>query len=218
MGSVSWLLRSLPAMTGELPRFDPEHTPAEPLELFLRWFGEAVGAGVREPHTMTLGTVDADGMPDVRVLLLREVDERGWQFATDRRSAKGRQLTARPDAALGFYWPEQGRQVRVRGKVFDLGLAASAADFLSRSPASRMASLSSVQSDTMSEQSDITLAMQEAERLLAADPDFVPESHAVYAVVPASVEFWQGDPASRRHPRLRYRRSAESWVKERLWP
>ncbi|BCY06675.1 pyridoxal 5'-phosphate synthase [Actinoplanes sp. L3-i22] len=212
------MLRTLPAMAGELSHFDLDRTPAEPRELFLRWFGEAVAAGVREPHAMNLATVDEDGLPDVRVLLLRDVDERGWQFATDRRSAKGRQLTARPDAALGFYWPEQGRQVRVRGKVFDLGLAASAADFLSRSPVSRTASLSSVQSDTMAEDSDITLALQEAERLLAADPDFVPESHAVYAVVPVSVEFWQGDPASRRHPRLRYRRSADSWVKERLWP
>lgn len=216
--SISWLLRTLPAMSGELSRFDTDRTPAEPRELFLRWFGEAVGAGVREPHAMNLATVDEDGMPDVRVLLLRDVDERGWHFATDRRSAKGRQLTASPDAALGFYWAEQGRQVRVRGKVFDLGLAASAADFLSRSPMSRTASLSSVQSDVMSDESDITLALQEAERLLAGNPDFVPESHAVYAVVPVEVEFWQGDPATRRHPRLRYRRSAESWVKELLWP
>ncbi|MFI1987986.1 pyridoxal 5'-phosphate synthase [Actinoplanes sp. NPDC020271] len=205
-------------MTGELARFDPDRTPAEPRELFLRWFGEAVGAGVREPHAMNLATVDEQGLPDVRVLLLRDVDDRGWHFATDRRSAKGRQLTACPSAALGFYWPEQGRQVRVRGKVFDLGLAASAEDFLSRSPVSRTASLSSVQSDVIAEKSDITLALQEADRLLAEDPDFVPDSHAVYAVVPTAVEFWQGEPASRRHPRLRYRRSAESWVKELLWP
>jgi pyridoxamine 5'-phosphate oxidase len=218
MGSISWLLRSLPVMTGELSRFDPERTPDEPLELFLRWFGEAVGAGVREPHAMTLGTVDPDGLPDVRVVLLREADERGWQFATDRRSAKGRQLAARPDAALGFHWPEQGRQIRVRGKVFDLGLAASAADFLERSPRSRLASLSSVQSDVLGDASDVTLALDEARRLLAEDPDFVPESHVVYTVVPISVEFWQGEPSSRRHPRLRYRRSADSWAKERLWP
>ncbi|WP_436521881.1 pyridoxine/pyridoxamine 5'-phosphate oxidase [Actinoplanes sp. HUAS TT8] len=216
--SISWLLRTLPAMTGEMARFDLDRTPDEPHELFLRWFGEAVGAGVSEPHAMNLATVDDQGLPDVRVLLLREVDERGWHFAGDRRSAKGRQLAARPDAALGFYWREQGRQVRVRGKVFDLGLAASAADFLSRSPSARLAALSSVQSDVLPGESDLTLARHEAERLLAADPDFVPESHAVYAVVPISVEFWQGDPASRRHPRLRYRRAAESWVKELLWP
>jgi len=154
----------------------------------------------------------------VRVLLLREVDERGWHFATDRRSAKGRQLTAGPQAALGFYWPEQGRQIRVRGKVFDLGFAAAAADFLSRSPTSRAASLSSVQSDVISDESDVTLALHEAGRLLAEDPDFVPDSHVMYALAPVEVEFWQGEPASRRHPRLRYRRSAESWVKELLWP
>ncbi|GAA2901191.1 pyridoxamine 5'-phosphate oxidase [Actinoplanes cyaneus] len=216
--SISWLLRTLPAMTGELARFDLDRTPAEPRELFLRWFGEAVAAGVREPHAMNLATVDEGGLPDVRVLLLREVDERGWHFATDRRSAKGRQLTAGPQAALGFYWPEQGRQIRVRGKVFDLGLAAAAADFLSRSPTSRTASLSSVQSDVLADLSDVTLAMHEAERLLAEDPDFVPESHVMYALAPVSVEFWQGEPASRRHPRLRYRRSADSWVKEALWP
>ncbi|GIF05804.1 pyridoxine/pyridoxamine 5'-phosphate oxidase [Actinoplanes siamensis] len=217
MGNISWLLRTLPAMAGELPRFDLGRTPAEPRELFLRWFGEAVAAGVREPHVMSLSTVDQDGLPDVRVLLLRDLDERGWHFASDRTSAKGRQLGARPAAALGFYWREQGRQVRVRGTVIDLGPEAAAEDFLARSPLSRLAMLSSAQSDVVTDPQNEGPARAEAERLIAADPDFVPAAHAVYAVDPVGVEFWQGDPG-RRHVRLRYRRTADSWLREQLWP
>lgn len=98
-----------------LPSFDPSAAPSAPLPLFHSWFADAVAAGQTEPHTMTLATADAEGRPDVRTLMLHDADERGWHFATHTTSAKGRQLAARPDAALGFYWPAQGRQVRVRG-------------------------------------------------------------------------------------------------------
>ncbi|GLW27155.1 pyridoxine/pyridoxamine 5'-phosphate oxidase [Actinoplanes regularis] len=215
MGNVSWLSRSLPIMAGELPRFDLGYVPAEPRELFLRWFGEAVAAGVGEPHVMSLCTVDEDALPDVRVLVLRELDERGWHFATDRNSEKGRQLAANPAAALGFHWREQGRQVRVRGRVVDLGKAAATADFLSRSPRSRLASMIGAQSGVIADPAAEERAWSEAGERLAADPGFVPASHAVYAVDPVSVEFWQGDPG-RRHVRLRYRRSAEVWIQEQL--
>ncbi|GAA2668061.1 pyridoxine/pyridoxamine 5'-phosphate oxidase [Actinoplanes palleronii] len=217
MDGISWLLRGLPVMTGELPGFDLDDTPAEPRELFLRWLGEAVAAGVREPHVMSVATVDQDALPDVRVLVLRDLDARGWQFVTDRTSAKGRHLTAHPAAALGFHWREQGRQIRVRGHVFDLGVSVAADDFLARSPAARLASLSSAQSDVITDPENEGLARSEAQRLIDEDPGFVPAGHVVYALDPVSVEFWQGD-ASRRHVRLRYRRSADEWIKERLWP
>jgi pyridoxamine 5'-phosphate oxidase len=217
MESVRGLLRGLPVLAGELPRFDPADTPGEPRELFLRWLAEAVHGGVREPQAMTLATVDEDGLPDLRVLILKEVDESGWQFATDRTSAKGRQVAGRPAAALGFHWREQGRQIRVRGTVLDLDRATSAADFLARPAASRVASLASAQSAVLTDPADLEKALAEAERTVAEAPETVAADHTVYAIDPVSVEFWQGD-ASRRHVRLRYRRDGEKWIKERLWP
>lgn len=94
----------------ELPSFDPASAPADPVPLFHAWFAEAVAAGQAEPHTMSLATADAEGLPDVRTLMLHDADERGWHFATHATSAKGRQLAARPYAALGFYWPARGRR------------------------------------------------------------------------------------------------------------
>ncbi|CAM5283079.1 Pyridoxine/pyridoxamine 5'-phosphate oxidase [Streptomyces tendae] len=114
------LLRSLrvwdPAVT-ELPPLDPADAPGDPLELFTSWFAEAVAAGEREPHTVTLATADAEGLPDARVVMLHGADADGWAFATHADSRKGRHLAARPYAALTFYWPVLGRQVRLRGPV-----------------------------------------------------------------------------------------------------
>ncbi|MGW4107413.1 pyridoxamine 5'-phosphate oxidase family protein, partial [Streptomyces sp. NPDC004976] len=114
------LLRTLrvwdPALT-TLPPFDPGAAPAAPLPLFARWLAEAAAAGQPEPHTMSLATTDAEGLPDARIVMLHGADERGWSFATHAHSRKGGQLAARPYAALVFYWPVLGRQVRVRGPV-----------------------------------------------------------------------------------------------------
>jgi pyridoxamine 5'-phosphate oxidase len=110
--SIRDLLRGLTVFVRPLPQFVAGNTPADPTMLFVSWLSEAVSAGVMEPHAMTLGTLDADGPPDSRVLLLKDIDHPGWQFATDADSAKGRQIAVRPVAALGFYWREQGRQVR----------------------------------------------------------------------------------------------------------
>lgn len=93
-----------PAVT-ELPAFEPATAPADPLALFTAWFAEAVAAGQTEPHTMSLATAGEDGLPDVRTVMLHGADASGWSFATHVDSRKGRQLTARPYAALGFYWP-----------------------------------------------------------------------------------------------------------------
>ncbi len=106
--------------------------PAKPTLLFERWLCEAIDEGVPEPHAMTLSTCDGGGVPDARILILKDVDEQGWWFATSRVSAKGGQLGERPAAALTFYWPLQARQVRVRGPVVTGSPERSAADFLAR--------------------------------------------------------------------------------------
>jgi pyridoxamine 5'-phosphate oxidase len=215
--SIGDLLRGLPVFARPLPPFTPGDTPDDPHHLFVAWLSEAIAAGVVEPHAMTLSTLDADGLPDSRVLVLKDIDARGWQYATDAGSAKGRQTARRPVAAMSFYWREQGRQVRVRGSVSSLGREISAGDFLARPVGSRVASLVGQQSQVLRERADLDSALAAAEATVQADPGTVYEHHTVYAVLPVSVEFWQGD-AQRRHVRLRYRRSGDSWVKELLWP
>ncbi|MGW4563364.1 pyridoxamine 5'-phosphate oxidase family protein, partial [Streptomyces sp. NPDC004561] len=92
-----------------LPPFDPDTAPPTPLSLFTSWFAEAVAAGQPEPHTMSLATVDEEGRPDVRIVMLHGADPDGWSFATHATSRKGRALSAHPYAALAFYWPVLGR-------------------------------------------------------------------------------------------------------------
>jgi pyridoxamine 5'-phosphate oxidase len=219
--SIRDLLRGLPVFARPLPPFAPDEAPDDPHVLFITWLGEAVAAGVVEPHAMTLSTMDADGLPDTRVLLLKDIDPSGWQFATSSDSAKGRQLADHPVAALGFYWREQGRQVRLRGGVSAVDRETSARDFLDRPTASRVASLASRQSEVLNDPADLDRALAMADATVRTRPDSVCDTHTVYVVTPFAVEFWQGD-AQRRHVRLRYRQvdgdGGDRWTKELLWP
>ncbi|MFI0760600.1 pyridoxal 5'-phosphate synthase [Streptomyces anulatus] len=202
----------------ELPPFDPASAPAAPVPLFHAWFAEAVAAGQAEPHTMSLATADAEGMPDVRTLMLHDADERGWHFATHATSAKGRQLAARPYAALGFYWPARGRQVRVRGPVVRCTPAESHADLHARSTGALAAALTGAQSEVVGSAAELHRAADAAWDRARAEPDAEAPTWTRYVVEPAEVEFFQGD-ARRRHIRLRYRRQEDGdWTRELLWP
>lgn len=207
LSAARLLLRELPSLAGPLPDFDPTKALDTPQEQFLVWLRAAIAAGVREPHAMTLGTVDADGSPDARVLILKDLDERGWHFATSRQSPKGHQLSATPIVSLTFYWPTLGRQVRIRGEAIDLGREAAAADFWARSPDARANAALARQSQVM--EGNIATTLSEAQD--------VPESWSVFAVKPASVEFWQGR-TDRHHVRLRYDSAEAGWKTTRLWP
>ena len=215
--TVRDLLRGLPVFDRPLPAFDTESAPEEPSALFLSWLHEAIEAGVSEPHAMTLASVDAEGRPDARVLILKDVDADCWQFATASTSAKGTQLAARPHAALSFHWREQGRQVRVRGAVATADPSVSAADFLAKPDGSRIAGLVGRQSAVLEDPGKLTLEIEAATHRLAQDPFAVAEDHVVYVLTPAEVEFWQGD-RQRQHVRLRYSRAVNGWITERLWP
>lgn len=200
-------------LAGPLPRFDPNAAAEAPDEQFLAWLREAIVAGVREPHAMTLATVDAQGAPDARVLLLKDIDASGWHFATSALSAKGRQLDGNRAAALTFYWPVLGRQVRVRGPVVPLPAEVGAADFRARSPGAR--GLARLERQSLPLES-----VRALERALAGSVawgDTLPASWTVYALVPETVEFWQGDP-HRKHTRLRYRKVNGGWTRGLLWP
>ncbi|MFD5342395.1 pyridoxal 5'-phosphate synthase [Streptomyces anulatus] len=202
----------------ELPSFDPASAPADPVPLFHAWFAEAVAAGQAEPHTMSLATADAEGLPDVRTLMLHDADERGWHFATHATSTKGRQLAARPYAALGFYWPAQGRQVRVRGPVVRCTPAESHADLHARSTGALAAALTGAQSEVVGSAAELHRAADAAWDRARAEPDAEAPTWTRYVVEPAEVEFFQGD-ARRRHIRLRYRLQEDGdWTRELLWP
>ncbi|MGY4858178.1 pyridoxine/pyridoxamine 5'-phosphate oxidase [Cryobacterium sp. AP23] len=130
--SLRTRLRALPDFPEDLPRFDPAAAPADPAELFLAWLEEALAVGVRQPHAFSLATVNTGGVPSSRMLILKDLDADGWQFATARTSRKGRELAENPRAALNFYWSELGRQVRVVGSVVELSAEASARDWAER--------------------------------------------------------------------------------------
>ncbi|MZD10266.1 pyridoxal 5'-phosphate synthase [Streptomyces sp. SID5785] len=211
------LLRTLRVWDTDLPDFDPDRTPQDPLPLFTQWFAEAVAAGQREPHAPALATTDADGHADVRVVMLHGADERGWHFASHAGSAKGRQLAGTPYAALGFYWSVQGRQVRVRGTVTTGAAEAAQADLHARSTGALASALVGHQSEVLASQDELARASAAAWERAQREPETVVASWTVYALRPDEVEFFQGD-ARRRHVRLRYRRGDGHWHKELLWP
>lgn len=215
------VLHSLRVWDTDLPAFtpDPASAPAAPLPLFKEWFLDAAAAGQVEPHTMTLATVaaDAEARPDARTLMLHDADERGWHFASHAGSAKGRQLAAAPHAALHFYWPVRGRQVRLRGRVSTGTSQEAYADLHARSTGALASALVGRQSEVLDAQEELAAAADAAWARAHAEPDAHAESWTVYVLDPDEVEFFQGD-ARRRHVRLRYRREGGSWVKELLWP
>ncbi|WP_346959739.1 pyridoxamine 5'-phosphate oxidase family protein [uncultured Arthrobacter sp.] len=130
--SFRQFLRVLPDFPDALPDFDPEQAPADPAELFRQWLAEALAAGVPQPNACSLATADALGRPSSRMLILKDIDDDGWHFATSRLSRKGRELADNPHAALNFFWQQQGRQVRVAGEVVELSAEASAVDWHDR--------------------------------------------------------------------------------------
>ncbi|MFJ7768988.1 pyridoxal 5'-phosphate synthase [Streptomyces sp. NPDC097107] len=215
------LLRSLrvwdPAVTA-LPPFDPATAPGDPLTLFTAWFAEAVVAGQSEPHTVSLATADAEGLPDVRVVMLHGADADGWSFATHAGSRKGHHLAARPYAALVFYWPVLGRQVRLRGPVAAAPADVAHADLHARSTGALAAALTGRQSADLDSPDELARASEAAWERAGREPDAPVPSWTLYRLLPDEVEFFQGD-ARRRHVRLAYRRTEEGgWDTRLLWP
>jgi pyridoxamine 5'-phosphate oxidase len=211
------VLRGLDVFAGDLPDFDLGTLPPEPRELFVGWLLAAVRAGVREPHAMTLSTTGEDGAPSARVLILKDVSPDGWHFAADAGGRKGRELAARPAAALTFYWSPLARQIRIRGRVEPGGPAAGAADFLARSPAARAEALLGRQSTPLAGPAVREAAVREAAARVAADPGLVAPGWTSYTLHADTVEFWQGD-RERRHTRVVYTRTGEGWERGQLWP
>jgi pyridoxamine 5'-phosphate oxidase len=217
--SIKSLLRSLPSLKGPFIPDDFAHFPETPQQAFTLWLNDAIAQDIKEPHAMTLSTVDANGYPDARVLILKNVDDRGWHFASKADSPKGTQIASSPKVALTFYWPLLGRQIRIRGRAAELSAAESAADFLERPLGSRATAVASLQSERMDETVDLGEKIADAQALIEDNPEYISSLWRLYAVAPETVEFWQG-ATDRLHQRLRFERHGEDgqWVKCALYP
>ncbi|MFD0716041.1 pyridoxal 5'-phosphate synthase [Paenibacillus sp. GCM10027626] len=209
-------LRAIKSLAGPFPSFHVEEASERPYELFLEWLGGAIEHGVHEPHAMTLSTIDHDGTPDARVLILKDVDERGWYFASSLESRKGQQIACNPGVALTFYWPGLGRQIRIRGKAVSMAEELSAQDFLNRGAVARAIALIGKQSAILDKREDFEEAFEQQMNRISQTPDVVAPSWTLYRVEAQEVEFWQGNE-ERKHKRLRYRLDGEKWIKNLLW-
>ncbi|WP_439256993.1 pyridoxamine 5'-phosphate oxidase [Lonepinella sp. BR2271] len=189
---------------------------ADPLKQFERWLNEAITAKVCEPTAMNLATVNEQGKPSSRVVLLKEVNAQGFVFFTNYHSQKGQALAHMPFAALNFFWGELERQVRIEGRVEKLSPEQSDAYFATRPYTSQVGAWASEQSAVISSKNQL---LTKAAMIAAKHPLKIPRPPhwGGYVVIPEMVEFWQGRP-SRLHDRIRYRLVNGSWVIERLSP
>jgi len=189
----------------------------EPIALFVEWLTDARASEPNDANAMALATVDAAGLPDARMVLLKDVDARGFTFYSNRESAKGEALAAHPAAALLFHWKSLRRQVRVRGAVEPVSAAEADAYFASRARESRIGAWASDQSRPLDSRATLELAVAR-ETARFADGDVPrPERWTGWRVLPDSIEFWRDRPF-RLHDRLRFDRAAGGWTKTRLWP
>ena len=189
----------------------------EPVPLFIDWLADARATEPNDANAMTLATVDAAGLPDARIVLLKDVEARGFTFYSNRESAKGEALAAHPSAALLFHWKSLRRQVRVRGAVEPVSAAEADAYFASRARESRIGAWASDQSRPLESRDALERAVaRETARFAEADVPR-PERWTGWRVIPDSFEFWRDRPF-RLHDRLRFDRAGEGWSRTRLWP
>ena len=191
---------------------------ADPLDLFADWFAQARETEPNDSNAMALSTVDAEGMPDVRMVLLKDISADGFTFYTHETSAKGVQLLANPKAALLLHWKSLRRQVRIRGEVVAGSDAAADAYFASRARISRLGAWASDQSKRLESPEALKAKLAEMEERFGAEGDVPrPSGWRGFCVVPQSIEFWQDQPF-RLHDRVEFVRVGEGWTKGRLNP
>lgn len=193
--------------------------PAEPFALFRQWFEDAVKTEQPpvEANAMTLATVDAEGRPHCRVLLLKALDDQGFTFFTNYQSAKGQHLLANGYAAMTFFWPALERQVRIEGRAAKVTPAESDAYYQVRPLGSRLGAWASPQSQVIEGRETLEQLLKATQERFSDSAPHCPEHWGGYRLVPDRMEFWQGRP-SRLHDRLNYRVADGQWHRERLAP
>lgn len=190
---------------------------ADPMAQFKLWFEEALNSEKSDPTAMVLSTVDDQGRPDSRVVLLKGLFEGGLVFYTNYQSAKAMQLQAIPYAALNFYWPQMARQIRVRGRVKKTSKEQSDEYFASRPQSSQLSALASPQSQAIGTRAELEARLN---KLIATHGQAAvvrPDYWGGYWVVPEEIEFWQGRD-NRLHDRIHYYQEKGLWLHRRLAP
>lgn len=199
-------------------KLSPEECATTPLAQLQHWLNQALTSQVNEPTAMNIATVDENGKPSARMVLLKEINEQGLVFFSNYHSRKGQEIEKNPFAAATFFWAELERQVRVEGKIQRLPESESDAYFSSRPYSSRIGAWASRQSEVLKSK---TTLMSRAAGIATKYPLHVPRPPfwGGYLLLPEAVEFWQGRP-SRLHDRICYHQNqqAQQWIKERLYP
>jgi pyridoxamine 5'-phosphate oxidase len=189
-----------------------------PFVQFQKWFEEALNSQLLEPSAMTLATVDADGRPSARIVLLKGADERGFLFFTNYESRKGRDLAANARASLVLYWPDLERQVCIAGDVVKVSRAESEKYFALRPRGSQLGACVSKQSSAVADRAFLESRLQEVEKQFANRDVEMPAHWGGYVLAPIRIEFWQGRP-NRLHDRFQYsKQPGGTWRIERLSP
>src|SRR5216117_1164975 len=189
-----------------------------PIRQFANWFTAAIEASIRDVNAMSLATAGRDARPSVRIVLLKSFDQDGFVFFTNYESAKGKQLKANPYAALGFYWIELDRQIRISGKVEKTSREESQAYFHSRPVGSQLSAWASRQSTVIDARRVLDARMAEMSERFRNQRIPLPPHWGGYRLKPDRIEFWHGR-ANRLHDRFRYTRKRDGgWLIERLAP
>lgn len=189
----------------------------DPLSLFAAWLEDASRSEINDPNAVALATVDASGMPDVRMVLLKDFDQRGFTFYTNFESAKGTEILQSMKAAMCFHWKSVRRQVRVRGAVETVSETEADAYFETRARGSRIGARVSQQSRPLPSRKELEDAVQAETARVGDNPIPRPANWSGFRIKPQTVEFWkEGD--FRLHDRFVFSREAEGWGVQRLYP
>ena len=189
----------------------------EPIELFKTWLEEAKAAEIKEPTAMSLSTVSADGKPEVRMLLLKGVDESGFVFYTNLGSPKAKSLKANPFVALCFYWMPLGKQVRVTGPVVPVSDEEADEYFASRPRLSQLGAWASRQSQEMGGYFELEAEVAKTALRFGVGKVPRPPFWSGFRLEPETIEFWKEKPF-RRHERILYKQSPQGWTSQWLFP
>lgn len=204
-------------LSNNIAGLDEKLIDRDPIKQFQAWLNDAFAAKLPLAEAMTLATVSSDGRPSARMVLLKQVDQNGFVFFTNYRSAKAEQLEANPRAALVFFWPQLERQVRVEGSVSKTSEEESCEYFQTRPRESQIGAWASAQSEVIAGREVLEQRAEELETLYHDRQIECPEFWGGYRLRPESIEFWKGR-IGRLHDRILYQRTSDGWTISRLAP